>query len=183
MCRSESLTLREIASQLDRPPGSLSQPATMLAHHALVLGKRKKAAVGRRGARTFRFNSRWKSHLEEAKALEEQSAWSIKHRDLLVVTLADTARACDAIAKGIAEIEWGAQLGGEVGGLILATSADPDGAGTIRVMNALGPVAARLTRLRLSDVMSAKELRGWAERVGRGSVAAGELSSGPQENG
>jgi hypothetical protein len=155
----------------------------MLAHGALVPGKRQKAAVGRRGAKTFRFNPRWKRHLEEARTVEEKSAWSIKRRDLLVVGLADTARACDAIANGIAEIEWGAQLGGEVGGLILATSADPDGASTIRAMDALGPVAARLTRLQLSGVMPAKELREWASRVNGRSVAAGELSSGPQDSG
>jgi DNA-binding transcriptional ArsR family regulator len=177
LCRDESLSLSEIAAELGRPSGSLSQPRTMLRRKALIEGQRGGASDGRGGARTFRLNGNWKSALDEAR-LRRRPNWSTVRRDLLVVQLADTPAACAAVAEGIPDIEWGAQVRGAVTGLVLAPSADGDGASTVRVVAALGAVSARVAELHLSDVMAPAELREWSARAARRSGAAGGLPRG-----
>lgn len=174
LCRDEALTDEEIASLLNRPSGSLSQPETMRKHKALVRAKKRKPSDGRGPAAASRFNPApaWREALDEAR--RRRSAWATTKQDLLLIPLRETPAACAAIAVGIPEIEWGAQLAGERTGLVVAPQADVDGASTIRVVEALETVA-EIVRLQLSNVMNPGQLRAWSARAVRGSSSAGDL--------
>lgn len=175
LCSEEALTFEEIASRLNRPSGSLSQPRTMRKHKALVEARKRKAPDGRGSAKAFRFSSAkdWREALDEAR-LRQRPAWATSKQDLLLISLRETPAACAAIAAGIDEIEWGAQLGGERTGLVVAPEIDTDGVSTIRVVEALGSVA-EVARLQLDRVMGPGELREWSARSVRRPGPAGEL--------
>ena len=175
LCYEEDLADEEIAASLERPLGSLSQPGTMRAHKALIRGKKRKAADGRGAVETSRFNPAtvWTEALEKARR-QQHPAWPGAKQDLLLISLRETPGACAAIAAGVPDIEWGAQLGGERTGLVVAPQVDTDGASTIRVVEALGPVAD-VVRLQLSKVMSPGELQAWSNRVVQRSGSTGEL--------
>jgi hypothetical protein len=162
LCRDEALTDEEIASLLERPSGSLSQPKTMRTHKALVRGKKRRPSDGRGAAETSRFNPDpvWGEALDEARR-RQRRVWTAGRQDLLLIPLHETPAACAAIATGIAEIEWGAQLAGERAGLVVAPQAGTDGASTIRVVQALGSLAGIA----------------WSARSVGGSSTAGELPS------
>jgi len=177
LCSEDDLTDEEIAAALGRSLGSVSAPRTMRAHGALIRGKTRKATDGRGAAKTSRFNpaSVWTQALEEA----QRQRWVDRpgsSRDLLLISLRETPAACAAIAAGIPDIEWGAQLGGERTGLVVAPQVDRDGASTIRVMEALGS-EVDVVRLHLDEVMSPPELRSWSARVAPSRSSAGELPS------
>jgi hypothetical protein len=175
LCLEEALTDEEIAASLGRPLGSLSQPRTMRTHKALIRGKKRNAADGRGAKETSRFNPApaWAEALQEARR-RQRPAWPDDPRDLLLISLNETPNACAAIAAGIPEIEWGAQLGGERTGLLVAPQVDMDGANTIRVVSKLGP-AVSVVRLQLNEVMSPNELRAWAARSMPAPGSTGEL--------
>lgn len=173
LCRDEALTTQEIAAMLERPSGSLSQPKTMRKHKALIEAKKRRPSDGRGQAKAFRLNPAWKGALDEAR-LRQRPAWSAVRQDLLLIPLSETPAACVAIAAGIEEIEWGAQLGGERTGLVVAPEPGANGTSTIRVVEALREVT-QLMRLQIGDVMSPNELREWSARAVRRPNSTGEL--------
>jgi hypothetical protein len=161
LCRDEALTLPEIAGDLGRPPGSLSQPKTMVDHGALVLGSRRLGADGRGGGKTFRLNPAWESVLDEARR-SVGPAWPAERQDLLLIPLSDTEAAAAALSSGIPpEVEWGARVHGAGSGLILAPAPDRGGRGTLRVVQALGDIGTRVAELHLSKIMAPVELQAW----------------------
>lgn len=176
LCLGRALTLGEIARELEREPGSLSSPGTMAEHGALRRRARRAASRGRQGATSYVFNPAWRDALEAARAASERRGWT-GGRDLLVVSLADTPAACNMIAAGVEGIEWGAQLGGEMTGLALAPVGDPDGAGTLRLIAALG-AQRPVMRLQFSETMGPSELRSWASRVSAEDGTKGQLPAG-----
>jgi hypothetical protein len=178
LCRAEELTDEEIALTLGRPLGSLSQLKTMRTHEALLRGKKRKSVDGREPAKTSRFNPHpeWVEALEEVRR-RQRPAWAEMPQDLLLIPLSETPAACAAIAAGIPEIEWGAEVTGERLGLVVAPQSGGDGANTGRVVKALGGIA-QIARLHLRDVMSPHELRAWSERVA-GASPTGELPPAP----
>lgn len=176
LCLGRALTLGEIARQLGREPGSLSSPETMADHGALKRRGRRAASRGRRGATSYIFNPAWREALDAARASNEHRRWT-GGRDLLIISLLDTPAACTTIAAGVEGIEWGARLEGEMSGLVLAPTSDPDSAATLRLIDALG-AQRPLTRLHFSEVMGASELRNWANRVSGGRDPAGQLPAG-----
>jgi hypothetical protein len=165
LCQHKALTHAAIARQLQRSPGSLSQPKTMLKHRALVKVNRKKASKAQR-APTFRLNKSWWKNVEEAKQLQRPARLS-SQQVLLLIPLRDTPAACAALASGIEDVAWGARVSGGTIGLILAPSADVNGAATVRVVAALGEGARDVWELRLEDMLGPADLRRWATRSGR----------------
>jgi hypothetical protein len=162
LCREESLTLVEIAAELHRQPGSLSQPKTMLREGALVLGAPRSGPDGRGGGQTYRFNGEWEDALEEARR-GATVARPLDSQDLLLIPLADTEAVTAMLAENVPpEIEWGARVHGAMSGLILASESER---GTLRLIDALGPSAGQAVELHLSRVMSPAELRAWCGRA------------------
>ena len=82
------------------------------------------------------------------------------------------------IAVGGLDLEWGAELGGERAGLLLAPSRDPDNIAFHHLMDSLSELQSPPVPLRLSAAMPALELRRWARRISSGGASAGELGSG-----
>lgn len=176
LCSEEALTLEEIAERLQRPSGSLSQPRTMRKHRALIAAKKRGPSDSRGPAKAYRFNSSsaWKEALDEAR-LRQRPSWATANQDLLLIPLHGTAAACAAIAAGIDEIEWGARVGSERFGLVVAPEADIDGVNLIRVVEALGS-DPEIARLQVGRVMGPGELREWSAQAASRSSAVGELS-------
>lgn len=163
-CSSEWRSAEEIAEQIGRPSGSLSQPKTMVGKKVLQT-KVRPAADGRgRGTKVYRLNPRWRRNLEAARArqLPEVPA---NGQDLLLIPLSDTPEACALLAEGVEEIAWAAQLAGESVGLLVAPAVDPSGASTMRVLRALGPVGRQARRLQVKEAMSAARLHEWSRSV------------------
>lgn len=164
MCRGQALTFEEIARRLGRTLGSLSQPATMVKHGALVRERRsRQRADDRGGATAFCLSRRWEGALDEARQ-RQRPAWGQLRQDLLLIPLSETPAACAAIAEGIPEIEWGAEITGERLGLVVAPQSGGDGTSTSRVIRALADVG-QIARLHLERTMSPHELRTWSQRV------------------
>lgn len=161
-CNSEWRSAEEIAEQLGRPSGSLSQPKTMAGRKALQT-KTRPAADGR-GTRVYRLNPRWRPDFEAARARQRPEA-PASGQDLLLIPLSDTPEACALLVEGIEEIAWAAQLAGESVGLLVAPVVDPSGASTMRVLRALGPVGRQARRLQVKETMSAARLREWSRSV------------------
>jgi hypothetical protein len=176
LCRDEALTLAEIASELQRRPGSLSQPKTMLTNGALLPGPRRNGADGRGGGSTYRLNPDWEAALDEARR-GRAPTWPEARQDLLLIPLLGSGRAMAALASAMpAEIEWGARVHGGMSGLILAPSPDDGGGSTIRVVDALSGAVPEILELHLSKIMAPAELRAWCaaqgpaqKRLGRGA--------------
>ncbi len=164
LCRDEALTLAEIAADLGRSPGSLSQPKTMVDHGALVSGTRRLGADGRGGGRTFRLNPDWEPALDEARR-SGAPTWRAGHQDLLLIPLSDAEAAAAILSSGIPpEVEWGARVHGAGSGLLLAPA--QSGRGTLRVIRALGDIGSRVAELHLSKIMAPVELQAWCAAEG-----------------
>lgn len=162
-CNQSERSLEEIAERLGRASGSLSQPTTMRKKKAL-LTKARRGADGRGGKRVFRLNPDWRSALAEARDRQCPDL-PVAGQELLLVPLADTPAACEAIAAGIEGIEWAARLTGEWAGLLVATVADSSGETTVRVVKALGSAGRQARRLHLEEVMSPARLRDWSRAI------------------
>jgi hypothetical protein len=172
LCRDEELSLAEIAAELGRDPGSLSQPKTMLKRGALILGTPHPPPDGRGGGRTYRFNDEWEEALEEARR-DAASGPATESRDLLLIPLSDTEAACAVLAERVPpEVEWGARVHGAMSGLILASESER---GTPRLISALGSAARGAVELHLSSIMTPAELRAWCAG---GGAPARELPPG-----
>jgi DNA-binding transcriptional ArsR family regulator len=161
LCRDEALSLAEIAAELGRQPGSLSQHRTMLDWEALVAGE-PRASDGRGQAKTYRLNNDWEEALVEARRRRRPS-WPDARQELLLVPLADVPAACAAIAEGIADVDWGAEVRGGMSGLVLAPALG--GGSTVRVIERLREIAPRVVPLQLGDVMGPGELREWSREA------------------
>lgn len=164
-CRGTPLTHGEIAAKLDRAPGGLSAPKTMLDRGALRLAGRKGAKGSRPGAQLYVFNNDWETSLQAV--LQRPTAPDLAEAELLLVTASTTARACGALVDGTADLAWGAHLHGEQMGLMLAPLPDGTGVATMRVIGALAAADAQVIRVRLGQTMNPEELRTWAEAVAR----------------
>jgi hypothetical protein len=164
-CAAESLSRETIAARLKRRSGSLSAPDTMLRRKALLhAGLEAKAGPGRR-AELLKLNPKWREPLRQALTLRRPGRLE-EGTDLLLIPLAATGRACEALLREDMDLEWGARLDGEQLGLILSPKRDPHGAATIRAAAALDRAGVRAARVRLQSVMAAGELRSWASLVG-----------------
>ncbi len=164
-CHLEWRSLEEIATRLGRAPGSLSQPETMRERKALMT-KMRRTADGRGGSKVkvYRLNPTWEADFAAAK-MRQRPELPATGQEVLLIPLADTPEACEAIAGGIDEVEWAAQLVGESLGLLVAPSPDPTGGSTIRVLKALGPPGRQARRLRLHEVMSPSRLQDWSSSI------------------
>lgn len=172
-CEEKPHTREELARRLDRPPGGLSAPATMLRHGALVeAGTTPPAANGRRSTRLV-LAPNWRPALREARRGQIRSALE-RGSDLLLIKLPETEAACHALAAGLPDIEWGADLAGEQLGLLLVPHRDPRGATAIRAAQALRRAGAEALRLRINSPMGAADLERWAGEV----LASDQLQSG-----
>lgn len=163
LCLDHPRTRSELATELGRPAGSLSQPQTMVKHGALKGRLRNKASDGR-PATAYILDPRWRGALEAARKGRLPN-WPEAGQDLLLIPLSDTAEACAAIAQGIPEIEWGAQVRGGVAGLVLAPTRTLDGTGRLRALKALKEIAPQIMALQLDTPMRGAELQSWSARV------------------
>jgi len=163
LCRDQPRTRAELATALGRDAGSLSQPRTMANRGALEERSRAKASDGR-PAKVYRLKKSWQPALKSARE-QQQPAWPEDGQDLLLIPLANTADACAAIARGIPDIEWGAPVRGGAAGIVIAPLQGRNGAGTLRVLKALGGVAPQIMALHLGAPMSASALREWSRQV------------------
>lgn len=175
-CREEPHSVVEIARELGRSTGSLSQPETMLKKKALKSARRK-GADDRGGTTVFRLAADWVPALEEARS-RRQPELPATGQELLLIPLAQTAAACAVIADGIDEVEWAAEVSGESVGLLVAPRVDRSGANTLRVLSALGSAGEQARRIHLRTVMSPARLREWAAEVAGGEGPPRELSGG-----
>lgn len=168
LCRDEALTLGEIADELRRRPGSLSQPGTMLRNGALIRGASRFASDGRGGGKTFRLNPEWVEVLEEARR-RRAPAWPSAGQDLLLIRMQDASRAASVLAEQVpSDIEWGARVHGGMSGLILAPARDEAGQSTLRVVDALTDDVREIVELHLGKVMSPSELQAWCAALSSG---------------
>jgi transposase len=166
-CAAEPLSRGMIAARLHRPSGSISAPDTMLKHKALMRAGHDASTHPGRRAELLKLNPAWRKSLEEARRLQPPGKFE-RETDLLLIPLVGTESACQVLARGDIDIEWGARLDGEQVGLVLSPRHDPHSRATIRAVAALDRAGVRAARVRLQSVMAAEELQKWA------SVVAGE---------
>jgi hypothetical protein len=171
-CRDEDRTHGEIAAELERSPGSLSQPTTMLEQGVLVRGAPRGGLNGQGPVTTYRFNDEWGEALDEVRRSNASPGLG-DARDLLLIPLADTEAVCAVLARGVPPgIEWGARVHGAMSGLILASESER---ATLKVVEALGSAGRGAVELHLSGVMWPTDLCAWCAE---GGSEAPELPSG-----
>jgi hypothetical protein len=85
--------------------------------------------------------------------------------DLFLIPLTSLLRACEVLAGGEEEINWGVRLEGEQIGLLLSPSRATDDGASIRLASALGRADISPVRVRMQTPMSASELQQWAASV------------------
>lgn len=166
-CAGESLSRETIAARLNRRSGGLSAPDTMLRRKALIHAGFDTEVRPGRPAELLKLDPAWREPLMQALRLRRPGELK-PGTDLLLIPLVATESACEALARGDVDVEWGAQLEGEQVGLILSPRRDPHGRATIRAVAALSRAGVHAARVRMQGIMAPEELQRWA------SVVAGE---------
>src|SRR5580700_7662148 len=111
-CNAGPLSRTEIASRLKRPSGSISAPDTMLRRGTLVdAGHRTSGGPGR-GAQLLKLNPRWRKAMQHALDARLPATLA-PGTDLFLIPLTSLLRACEVLAGGEEEINWGVRLEGE----------------------------------------------------------------------
>jgi len=165
LCRNESRTRDELAELLDRQPGGLTTPDTMLRNGALVTAGRRPSGGSRPGGELLALSPAWADSLELVLR-EHQPPGLPSGMDLVLVTTSTTVRACEAIAADGTAISWGAVLRGERMGLAICASGEAnDDSATLRLLDRLDRAGATAIRLHFDRVLPAAELREWARRI------------------
>jgi hypothetical protein len=168
LCRDESLSLNQIAKALERAPGSLSQPGTMVGHGALTARKRRGSARGRQ-TRVFRLAPAWRPAVDEAQR-RARPAWPTPGQDLVVVPFSSLRAVGRILESEVGGVDWAAEIRGGAAGLLVAPTAEDGGS---RILAMLSEVADGLATLRVEKVMSPLELRRWSQDLGRSVPALG----------
>jgi len=163
-CSTEQLSRGEIASRLKRASGSLSAPDTMLRRSALIHAGLGDSGGSGRKARLLKLNPQWREPMRQALRLQRPAALE-PDTDLLLIPLTSTLSACEVLAQGANEIDWGVQLDGEQIGLLLGLHRAPDDGATLRAAAALGRAGVSPLRVRIRTPMAADELQRWATTV------------------
>ncbi len=170
-CSAEQLSRGEIAGRLKRPSGSISAPDTMLRRKALIHGGFSDSGGSARKAKLLKLNPQWREPMLQALRLQRPATLE-PDTDLLLIPLTSTLSACEVLAQGVTEIDWGAQLDGEQIGLLLGLRRAPDDGATVRAAAALGQAGVSPLRVRIRTPMAADELRRWATAVTSGEALA-----------
>jgi hypothetical protein len=165
LCREEPRTREELAVLLKRQPGGLTAPTTMKKRGVLKAVGRRASGGSRPGGELLAFDSSWNVELDEV--LARRSPGGIRDGlDLVLVTASTTVRGCEALRDDRVRVSWGALLHGEQMGLLVCPSAEPhDDAATLRLLDAFHEAGASALRLRISTLLSERDLRDWARAI------------------
>lgn len=176
-CRDEPRTHEQIARVLGRPSGGLSAPKTMLKHGALVVARKSQRAGVRAEEVWLSFNPEWEPELEELLA-RDSAAFLEAGRQLVLVPVGATARAC-AVLRRLADPQLtGVVLHGEQMGLLLCPPQSRTGSESLQLLGALGDAGVQALRLHLGQVLAPAELTRWAAEVAEGSSDGPALPAG-----